>query len=64
MHKGKEIPYFGLIDSGADINLFHAEIAELLGLKLEAGEKQARLVFLAMARSSAGYPGIYEIRHR
>jgi hypothetical protein len=28
-HKGKEIPYFGLIDSGADINLFHAEIAEL-----------------------------------
>jgi hypothetical protein len=38
-HKGKEIPYFGLIDSGADINLFHGELAELLGLKLEAGEK-------------------------
>jgi hypothetical protein len=39
-HKGKEIPYFGLIDSGADMNLFHAEIADLLGLDLKAGEKQ------------------------
>jgi Aspartyl protease len=39
-HKGKEIPYFGLIDSGADMNLFHAEIAELLGLDLKAGVKQ------------------------
>src|SRR4051812_5350719 len=39
-HKGKEIPYFGLLDSGADINLFHAEIAELLGLDLKAGVKQ------------------------
>jgi hypothetical protein len=39
-HKGKEIPYFGLIDSGADINIFHSELAELLGLDLEAGEKQ------------------------
>jgi Aspartyl protease len=38
-HKGKEIPYFGLIDSGADMNLFHGEIAELLGLDLEAGEE-------------------------
>ena len=40
-HKGKELPYFGLIDSGADINLFHGELAELLGLDLEAGEKRS-----------------------
>ena len=25
-------PYFGLIDSGADINLFHGELAGLLGI--------------------------------
>src|SRR5262249_42505987 len=43
-HKGRLVPYFGLIDSGADINLFHnlfhAEIAELLGLNLEGGERR------------------------
>jgi hypothetical protein len=39
-HKGKELPYYGLVDSGADMNLFHGELAELLGLDLEAGEKQ------------------------
>lgn len=40
-HNGKQLPYFGLIDSGADINLFHGELAALLGLNLEAGEKHS-----------------------
>jgi len=31
-HNGKQLPYYGLIDSGADMNLFHGELAELLGL--------------------------------
>jgi hypothetical protein len=39
-HKGKELPYYVLVDSGADMNLFHGELAELLGLDLKAGEKQ------------------------
>ena len=38
-HHGKMVPYFALVDSGADINLFHAELAPLLGLDLEAGER-------------------------
>lgn len=37
--KGKEVKYFALVDSGADLNLFHAEIAELLGIDLESGRK-------------------------
>ncbi len=39
-HKDKMLPYFALIDSGADINLFHAELAPLLGLDLTAGERR------------------------
>jgi len=34
------LPYFALIDSGADVNLFHAELAPLLGLDLTAGERR------------------------
>ena len=39
-HNGKQVPYFALVDSGADINLMHAELAPLLGLDLEAGERR------------------------
>ena len=39
-HNDKVLPYFALIDSGADVNLFHAELAPLLGLDLEAGERR------------------------
>jgi hypothetical protein len=39
-HSGREVPYYALIDSGADINLMHAELAPLLGLDLEAGERR------------------------
>lgn len=35
----KVIRYFALIDSGADMNLFHGEIADLLGIRLESGLK-------------------------
>ena len=33
----KAVRYFGLVDSGADMNLFHSEISDLLGIKLEDG---------------------------
>ena len=33
-------PLLALVDSGAGISLFHAEIADLLGLDLTAGDKQ------------------------
>ena len=36
----REVPYYALIDSGADMNLMHAELAPLLGIELEAGERQ------------------------
>jgi len=39
-HNDKVLPYFAVIDSGADINLFHAELAPLLGLDLTVGERR------------------------
>src|SRR5437879_3704335 len=38
-HNGREVPYYGLIDSGADINLVHADLAPLLGIELEDGKR-------------------------
>lgn len=38
-HNGRQVPYFALIDSGADMNIMHAELAPLLGINLEAGER-------------------------
>lgn len=37
--KGESFPYQALIDTGADVSVIHAEIAEQLGLELESGEK-------------------------
>ena len=37
--KDKVVRYFALIDSGADLNIFHSEIAELLGLDVTQGEE-------------------------
>ena len=37
--QGKEAKYFAMIDSGADINLFHAEIADLLGIDVRSGDQ-------------------------
>jgi hypothetical protein len=39
-YKGRQVPYFALIDSGADMNLMHAELAPLLGIDLEEGERR------------------------
>jgi len=39
MHGEKSIRYYALIDSGADINIFHGEIADLLGINLKNGER-------------------------
>jgi hypothetical protein len=36
----RQVPYYALIDSGADLNLMHAELAPLLGIDLEAGERR------------------------
>jgi hypothetical protein len=36
----RQVPYYALIDSGADMNLMHAELAPLLGIDLEAGERR------------------------
>lgn len=33
--KGKEFNYLALIDSGADFNIFHAELAKILGIDLK-----------------------------
>ena len=38
--KDKVVRYFALIDSGADINIFHSEIAELLGIDTKRGEEK------------------------
>jgi len=38
-HDGKSISHSVLVDSGADVCIFDAEIGELLGLDIESGEK-------------------------
>lgn len=35
---GKRIGYHAIIDSGADLCIFHAEIGELVGIKVESGK--------------------------
>lgn len=38
--KGGPVKYFALVDSGADICIFHGEIAELIGIKdIKTGKK-------------------------
>jgi len=39
LFNGKQIRYEALIDSGADFNIFNAEIGELLGINVRAGKK-------------------------
>ena len=33
-HNGKEFKYLALIDSGADLNIFHANLAHILGIDI------------------------------
>lgn len=37
---GNSIKYLALIDSGADLCVFHAEIGEQIGIDIESGKKQ------------------------
>jgi hypothetical protein len=37
--RSKSIKYFAVVDSGADICLFHSEIAGILGINIEDGEE-------------------------
>ena len=39
LFNGKLIRYEALIDSGADFNIFNAEIGELLGIDIRSGKK-------------------------
>jgi len=39
LFNGKLIRYEALIDSGADFNIFNAEIGELLGIDISSGKK-------------------------
>lgn len=38
-YKDKSVNYFALVDSGADISLFHEEIGKILGIDIENGKK-------------------------
>lgn len=38
--KGNSVGYEALLDSGADLCIFHAEIAELLGIPVESGKPE------------------------
>ena len=39
-HKNVTVPYAVLVDSGADLCIFDAEIAEILGISLTSGTKK------------------------
>lgn len=39
IHKGTEVPYEVLVDSGADVCIFNAQIADILGIDVEQGEQ-------------------------
>jgi len=39
LFNGKSIRYEALIDSGADFNIFNAEIGELLGINIRSGKE-------------------------
>lgn len=39
-HEGKKVGYRALIDSGADYNIFHAAVGEILELDVKSGKKE------------------------
>ncbi len=39
-YKEKKVGYRVLIDSGADYNIFHAQIGEIIGLEVKSGKKE------------------------
>lgn len=40
VHKDHSVPYEVLVDSGADFSIFDAQIAEILGIDVFAGERR------------------------
>lgn len=54
----KSFPYQALLDSGANVSIVHAEIAEQLGLDLEKGEKFS---FAGICGVASGYIHIVDI---
>lgn len=52
-HGGREIGYHVLVDSGADICLFHAEIGEAIGMDISSGKR--REVFGVGGKASVYY---------
>lgn len=59
-HDGRELNYVALLDSGADFNIFHSEIAEIIGINLDDVEKS---YFSGIKRSAQGvrYMTVIEI---
>ena len=52
-HKGRSVRYMALLDSGADASMFHAEMAEVLGIELKNG---TAMVFYGVGHGkSIGY---------
>jgi len=39
-YKNKEVAYEALVDSGSDVNIFPAQLAEILGIDIKSGEKK------------------------
>lgn len=47
-HNNKEVSYLALIDSGADFNIFHSDLADILGINLS---KLKRVKFSGISKS-------------
>jgi len=56
IHNGLEIPYEVLVDSGADICIFDAHIAEILGIDVIKGERKA-------VSGLTGFPEFYYLHN-
>ena len=39
VYRGTEVPYEVLVDSGADVCIFNSQIADILGIDIEEGER-------------------------
>ena|SRR5579872_4666647 len=57
-HGKKEFSYLALLDSGADFNIFHADIADILGIKLS---KLKTMQFQGIKEGASGKGYITEI---
>lgn len=56
IHNGLEVPYEVLVDSGADICIFDAHIAEILGIEVIKGERRE-------VSSLTGFPEFYYLHN-